>query len=419
MEKELFVHINLSGKTHFVGRLWIHERKGVERASFEYSRTWRESALRFSLEPALSLGEGRFHTDKALFGSIGDSAPDRWGRMLMDRLEAREAVREDRKARRLKESDYLLMVDDRTRQGALRFSADPDGSFLASYESFHIPPLVNLGKLLSRSNRIVNQTEMDEDLRDMFAPGSSLGGARPKAVVLDQNNDLLIAKFPSPKDEWNVELWEYLAFKMAKKAGIPVPDFELQNISGHHVLLLRRFDRVGQNIRVPFLSAMGMLDARDGDRRSYLEIAESLIEHGASAEQDLKDLWRRIMFNILVSNVDDHLRNHGFLFDQKNNGWRLSPIYDLEPMPEHVKGRFLHTNIDMNNNSASLDLAFDVAEEFYLTPSEARDIAREVGEAVKGWRKNAELAGAGKREIDFMSSAFEHEDLRQALRSKT
>lgn len=415
METELFVHIDLSGKPHFVGRLWIHERKGVERASFEYAKSWKDSHLSFSLDPALSLGEGRFHTDKALFGSIGDSAPDRWGRMLMNRLEAREAVQEGRKARRLKESDYLLLVDDRTRQGALRFSADLDGPFLASYESFHIPPLVSLGKLLSRSNRIVNQTEIEEDLRDMFAPGSSLGGARPKAVVVDQNNDLLIAKFSSPKDEWDVELWEYLTFKMAKKAGIPVPDFELRNISGHHVLLLRRFDRAGQNIRVPFLSAMSMLDAREGERRSYLEIAESLVEHGASAKQDLKDLWRRIVFNILVSNVDDHLRNHGFLFEQPNNGWRLSPIYDLEPMPEHVKGRFLHTNVDMDNSSASLDLAFDVAQEFYLTASAARNIAREVGEAVRGWRKGAELAGAGKREVDFMSSAFEHENLRKAL----
>jgi len=421
MEKELLVSIDLSGTPHFVGRLWIHERRGRERASFEYSKEWRSLPSAFSLEPALSLGAGKFHTDKALFGSVGDSAPDRWGRMLMNRFEAREAHRKNRKARRLKESDYLLMVDDRTRQGALRFSTSPDGSFLTSYESFPIPPLVDLEKLVSRATKIENQDDLPsgEDLRDMFAPGSSLGGARPKAVVVDQNKNLFIAKFPSPKDEWDVELWEYVALKMAKRVWIPVPDFELQNISGQHVLLLKRFDRDGADIRIPFLSAMSMLSANDGDRRSYLDIAEALIEHGASTRKDLENLWRRLVFNILVSNLDDHLRNHGFLYDQEHMGWRLSPIYDLEPLPEQVKGRYLQTCIDLENNSASLDLAFEVAEEFSLTQSEARKIAKEVGESTKNWRREAEQAGAGKKEIDFMSSAFEHENLSLALRGHT
>jgi serine/threonine-protein kinase HipA len=235
------------------------------------------------------------------------------------------------------------------------------------------------------------------------------------AVVVGQDNELLIAKFPSPKDEWNVELWEAVALKLARKAGIPVPDFWLQNISGQHVLLLKRFDRGGENIRIPYLSAMSMLSANDGDRRSYLDIAEALNEHGAETKKDLEDLWRRLVFNILVSNLDDHLRNHGFLYDQKLMGWRLSPIYDLEPLPEHVKGRFLQTCIDVENNRASLDLAFEVAEEFDLTSAEARKTAKEVGESTKSWRREAEQAGAGKKEIDFMSSAFEHENLKKAL----
>ncbi len=414
MRKEILVHIDLHGKPYFAGCLWLHERKGSASATFEYSQEWRSSSSCFSLEPALIVGEGKFHTGKALFGSIGDSAPDRWGRTLMDRMEAREARKEGRKARKLRESDYLLKVDDRTRQGALRFSTSPAGPFLASCSDIHIPPLIELGKLLNASNRIVNREETDQDLQDIVEPGSSLGGARPKAMVIDSSNNLLIAKFPSPKDEWDVELWEFLSLKMAKKAGIPVPDFRIEKILGKSVLLLDRFDRQGLQKRIPFISAMSMLGASDGETRSYLEIGESLIEYGANAQKDLKDLWRRIVFNIMVSNLDDHLRNHGFLYNSPS-GWRLSPVYDLEPVPEHIKSRFLSTNIDLHDSTATLDLAYEVAEEFGLTLSEANDIVKEVANAVKNWNKTATRFGASKQEIDFMSSAFEHNELSRAL----
>jgi serine/threonine-protein kinase HipA len=311
-------------------------------------------------------------------------------------------------------SDYLLIVDDRTRQGALRFSMTEKGPFLASYTDVHIPPLIQLGKLLGASEKIVQGEEIDKDIRDIFEPGSSLGGARPKAVV-SEGNRLLIAKFPSPKDEWDVELWEFLALRMAQKAGIIVPDFRLEKVLGKNILLLCRFDRAENQTRIPFLSAMSMLGASDGETRSYIEIAESLMEYGAWPTGDLKSLWRRIVFNIMISNVDDHLRNHGFLYDGQS-GWRLSPVYDLEPTPEHVKARYLQTNINENDGTASLGLAYEVIDEFGIRISEAREIVKDVANAVRDWDKDAKRFGAAKSEIDFMSSAFEHDDLIQALK---
>lgn len=407
MAKEILVFIDLDGVSYPVGNLWAYERQGIERASFRYASQWLSAPHCFPIEPSLPLGEGTYHTERPLFGSMGDAAPDRWGRMLMNRMESREAARESRRARKLGESDYPLMVDDRARQGALRFATEQNGPFLSCRPDSHIPPMVELGKLLDRSGRVINQEEKDQELQDIWAPGSSLGGARPKASVVDPEGALWIAKFPSPKDEWDVELWEAVALGMAKKLKMPVPEFRLQNISGTNVLLTKRFDR-RKKYRIPFVSAMTMLDARDMEPRSYLEIAEAIISHGAAAEGDLKGLWQRMVFNVLVSNLDDHLRNHGFLYDRKLSGWWLSPIYDLEPVPESAKARFLQTAITPGNNAASMELAFEVAEEFGFTLREAKGIAREMGKTVRGWKKQATLLGASKREVDFMASAFEH-----------
>ena len=417
MSREIFVHMDLKGKAYFVGRLWIHLSKGHERASFEYSSEWRSSPVHFSLEPALEIGEGTFHTDKALFGSIGDSAPDRWGRLLMERREARRARSEKRRARKLHESDYLLMVNDLVRQGSLRFSESIGGSFLATETDIPIPPIVYLERLLTASDRIQAREEMDEDIRDLVDPGASIGGARPKASVFDNEGNLLIAKFPSRNDDWDVELWEFLSFRMAKRASLSVPEFRLEKIQNRNLLLLKRFDRRRQEVRIPFLSAMSMLEASDGDHGSYLDLGEILREYGSSPGEDLENLWRRMVFNIMISNVDDHLRNHGFLY-QGTSGWRLSPVYDLEPTPEHKKPRVLHTRIDFYDGTASLELAYEVAEEFGLDPGKARRIAKEVAMAVKDWDKEAIRFGAGKDEVEHMRSAFDHGDLDQALKGK-
>lgn len=415
MEKEILVYVDLAGVPQLVGRLWAHTRRDRESASFEYAKSWLEHPERFSLEPALGLGPGPYHTaaGRALFGAIGDSAPDRWGRVLMRRAERIRADREGRAPRAVREIDCLLLVDDEARQGALRFAEREGGPFLAGQSETKIPPFLELPRLLSAAEHVLSDTESDDDLRLLLAPGSSLGGARPKASVRDRSGHLAIAKFPSEGDEVRTVLWEAVALTLAKKAGIPVPTWRLETIARQPVLLLRRFDR-DRDIRVPFLSAMSMLDAIDNETRSYMEFVDVLRQHGASPLEDMHGLWRRIVFNILISNTDDHLRNHGFLWTG-TAGWQLSPAYDLNPVPADIKPRVLTTAIDLENTTASLDLAFEVAEYFELQVQEARRIARQVGQAVAKWRPEAAKLGLTKMEINRMASAFEHADLKAAL----
>jgi len=415
MEKEVLVYLDLDATPYLVGRLWAHTRKGRESASFEYDKSWLAHPERFSLEPALALGPGPYHTaaGRALFGAIGDSAPDRWGRVLMRRAERLRAEREKRAPRAVREIDCLLLVDDEARQGALRFAEQEGGPFLAGHSQTRIPPFVELPRLLSAAEHVLSGTDSDDDLRLLLAPGSSLGGARPKASVRDRAGHLAIAKFPKEGDPVNTVLWEALALTLAKKAGIPVPAWRLETVARQPVLVLRRFDRE-RGIRVPFLSAMSMLDAKDNETRSYMEFVDVLRQHGAEAKEDMHGLWRRIVLSILISNTDDHLRNHGFLWTGPA-GWRLSPAYDLNPVPADIKPRILTTSIDLEDATASLDLAFEVAAYFELEPGQARKIAAEVGQAVAKWRKEAAKLGLTAAEIDRMASAFEHNDLKAAL----
>jgi hypothetical protein len=340
MSREIFVHIALGKENIFVGRLWFHSKKGKESASFEYDRNWLAHPEKFALEPALKLIEGVFHTgdDHGIFGAIGDSAPDRWGRVLMRRSEGRRAKSEKKTARTLTESDYLLGVNDELRQGALRFS------------------------------------EKD--------------------------------------DEFAVEKWEAVALTLAKNSGIKIPEFSLIKIGKKPVLIVKRFDRI-KKTRVPFLSAMSMLQARDNEQHSYLEIADALAQNGAAPKEDMKQLWRRIVFNVLISNTDDHLRNHGFLYESQK-GWRLSPAYDLNPTPIEIKPRILTTAIDLNDTTASLETALSVAKDFRLEKSEANKIIKEVAKAVSKWREVSKNFDITKKEIERMASAFEHEDLEMA-----
>ena len=415
METNVFVYVELAGKSHLLGRLWARTRKSKESATFEYDPGWLEYADRFSLEPALMLDPGPFHTPsgKALFGALGDSAPDRWGRVLMRRMERRRADLAGETPRSLMEIDYLLMVDDEARQGALRFSREKEGSFLAAHETPRIPPLIDLPQLLSAAEHVVGESDSDEDLRLLLAPGSSLGGARPKASVRDRDGHLIIAKFPHKDDEVNTVLWEAVALSLAAKAGIPVPEWRLELVLDKPVLLLRRFDRT-QALRIPFLSAMSMLGARDNETRSYLEFVDALRQYGAYPKQDMHALWRRIIFNILISNTDDHLRNHGFLYVD-SAGWSLSPAYDLNPVPVDIKLRVLATAIDLDDSTASLELAMSVVGYFELDEDKARVIVAEVGKAVSSWRAVAVRVGLTPTEMKRMASAFEHEDLREAV----
>jgi serine/threonine-protein kinase HipA len=409
------VHIDFAGGLRRVGTLHRQPRRGGEAVIFEYHPDWLADALRFSLEPALALGQGAFvpAAGLSMFGSIGDSAPDTWGRRLMQRAERRQAERDGRSPRTLSEADYLLGVADISRLGALRFRGVGEAVFQASTQA-GVPGLVELGRLMGVTERILHDEETDEDLTIIFAPGSSLGGARPKASVIDQHGRLSIAKFPKETDEYSIELWEEVALRLAERAGIRTPAHELLNVAGKQVLLSRRFDREAGTIRIPFLSALSMMGLKDGERGSYPELVDVLTQHGAVAKEDAAELYRRMVFNVLISNVDDHLRNHGFLWTGQG-GWTLSPAYDLNPTPTDVRPRILTTNIDLDEGTCDLALVESVAELFGLGLKPARQIIAEVGAATQTWRDVAAATGARPAEIQRMQSAFEHGDLERAI----
>jgi serine/threonine-protein kinase HipA len=411
---DIEVHIDFAPGPKRVGTLHRHARRGGEAISFEYHTAWLDDAARFSLEPALSLGRGAFVPPDGfpVFGSIGDSAPDTWGRRLMQRSERRRAEREGRAVRTLQELDYLLGVSDVSRLGALRFRHIGEDLF-QSPTAVGVPGLVELGRLLQVTERILRNEETDEDLQLIFAPGSSLGGARPKTSVIDQHGHLSIAKFPKETDEYSIELWEFVALTLAKQAGIRTPDHELIRVADRPVLLSRRFDRV-PGTRVPFLSALSMLGLKDGERGSYPELVDILTVHGAQVRADARELYRRMLLNVLISNVDDHLRNHGFLWAGRT-GWTLSPIYDLNPTPTDIRPRILTTNISLDEATCDMDLVLSTAEFFGLGLQEAKSIAKEVATVTSTWRKAAAGAGASQSEIRRMSSAFEHNDVSRAI----
>jgi serine/threonine-protein kinase HipA len=413
MSLTIRVYVDLQGVCHNVGTLWTRHHRGRDSASFEYAKSWLIHPERFALEPALQLISGSNHTQagRALFGAIGDSAPDRWGRVLIQRAGRQSARVENRTPRTLSEADYLLGIGDFTRQGALRFCLQ-DNEFLAPQEAKSIPPIISLGALMQAARRIHADAEEDGDLQLLLAPGSSLGGARAKASVIESNGGgLAIAKFPQVNDGWSVTIWEMVALDLAENAGIQVPRRRIQRIGDKNILIVQRFDRVGQ-LRIPFLSAMSMLSASDNEAHSYLEIVDAIRLYGSAPEQDLKQLWRRIVFSILISNTDDHLRNHGFLYDGK--GWRLSPAYDLNPTPIDIKQRFLSLAIDEADNTAALELAYAVAPQFGLQQEQAKQIIREVVCSVITWRKVGLQYGIALHEIDRIASAFEHKEMDSA-----
>ena len=412
MERELLVYLDIDREPVLVGRLWARERTGRETSSFVYDPTWIRRRGAFALAPSLSLTPGPHHAAKGLLSAFSDSAPDAWGRKLMLRQERARARKAGTTPRSLFEIDFLAGVDDRTRLGAVRFKDATGGEFLAHTER-PVPPLIDLPQLLSATGRIERDRETDEDLLLVLAPGTSLGGARPKATVRDTNGKLMVAKFPKKDDDWPVTLWEAVVLALAEKAGITVPTWRLETIAKKPVLLLTRFDRGDGDMRIPFMSAMTAIDATDhGDQRSYLELVDALRQMGSQPELDAKQLWRRVVFNMLVSNTDDHLRNHAFL--REATGWRLSPAYDMNPCPVDVRPRVHALAIDDTDPTASLDTAFEVAPRFGLSLTEARGIAKEVGAAVVTWRAVAKSFKLTAGQIERMASAFDHADLAEA-----
>jgi serine/threonine-protein kinase HipA len=406
-----------------LGRLYTHRTAAKEIFDFEFDSAFLKcrDLANLRLDPRLGLFEGRQYPGQGqdTFGTFADASPDRWGRLLMRRrLErAQRAGLADPKSR-LYESDYLLGVHDTYRVGALRFRRNADGAFLDNQHGIAAPPFVQLRALEAASlalERDEDNTDRqaDEWLRILIAPGGSLGGARPKASVIDPQGHLWIAKFPSVRDEHNVGAWEMLVHTLAKACGLNVPDALVRRFgSPHHTFLVKRFDRTADSRRLHFASAMNLTDHHDGDDAStgasYLEIARVLMSEGAQTNVDLRELWSRIVFNLLVSNTDDHLRNHGFLLDS-GRGWRLSPAFDMNPVP-HAHG--LKLNISEVDNAMDPELARSVASYFRITVGDANDIIERQQQVVSQWRIIADSLGISAQEQRRLADAFSASEYR-------
>lgn len=400
-ERAVEVTLDLAGREVVVGTLWPHDKS----STFRYAADYLANPLAYALDPALPLSSSTTHTPpgKVLPNAFSDAAPDRWGQNLARRAERERAAAVDTTPRTLSAVDFLLAVNDVLRQGALRFRRP------GTFEYFTpgvtgVPREVSLASLLRTTDQLVgHEYSSPSDLRDLIAAGSSLGGARPKAAVVNSGGVLTIAKFPRRgSDDWDVIGWEAATLDLARGAGITVPRSRLILVGGRRVLLVERFDRTGDR-RLGYASALTLLEASDGDRRSYLEIAEALAQFGSASSVDNSQLFRRVIFSILVSNTDDHLRNHGFL--RAVNGWRLSPAFDLNPDPE-TPGT-LSTAIDFSDNSADIALALDNAEYFGLDAPTARAVVTEVEQATRDWRQAAAQLGLAAGEINLMAAAFD------------
>lgn len=399
------VYVAAADRHEHAGTLYAHRRRGTESATFTYAGGYLASSGAYALDPELPLMGGARQTrvGRPLFGALTDCAPDRWGRTLLTRREAALARAERRTTRTLGEIDYLLGVRDDLRQGALRLRVD-DGPFLADHDT-GVPALTDLPALLDLAARAERDTADLSDLHRLVRAGSSLGGARPKAHVRDVSGRLAIAKFPSAdRDTWNVMAWEKVALDLAHLAGIDVPSSRLLRLAGRSVLVLERFDRTAAGDRIGYVSAMTMLEASDGERRSYLEIAEVIENTSACATADLHELWRRLAFTVLVSNTDDHLRNHGFLHE-RGDVWRLSPAFDVNPTPASG-ATYLSTAIDDADDAASPASVLGVADYFRLTRDQARATIRSVAQVVSGWRTVAARHRLSTAEISAMEPAF-------------
>ncbi|WP_218063937.1 type II toxin-antitoxin system HipA family toxin [Arthrobacter wenxiniae] len=403
--------VDISGTTRIAGTLWFHHR-GKQSATFRYAEEYLAEKGSYALDPALPLGTGVFQTrpGQAMFNAFSDGAPDRWGKNLLRREERDRAERTSSTPRTLLPADFLLGVRDDVRQGAIRYRDIVGGGFLSNH-AHAVPHLVELGRLLGAVDRLDAEQPVNQDIRDLMDAGGSLGGARPKASVIMPGGRLAIAKFPRKgSDEWDVMRWENLELDLAVRCGISVAPYQLVEAAGRPILLVERFDRIhGQ--RVGFASALTMLESDDGEQRSYLEIVDVIESHSVRATEDLRELFTRIAFNILTSNTDDHLRNHGFLRPE-GDGWTLSPAFDLNPAP-HSPGR-LSTTIEFDDDDADIGLLLSTAGYYRLTEARARQIILDVEETTSGWATLARSVGLPGPEIALMAMAYDTDQRRAA-----
>lgn len=391
-----------------VGWLFRDAGRRGELIRFEYDTAWLEDARSFAIEPLLPLNQGPFHAQDAAQppGVFEDCSPDRWGKLLMDRREAIEAREQGRQRRALRPWDYLTGVDDGTRMGGLRLR-DPDGgTYVASLQP-SAPPLTSLRELEAAA-RLVEQgadEQLDKQIRQLLVPGGSLGGARPKASFVDERGELWLAKFPSTEDRIDVGLWEFIAYRLSIAAGIDMPEARLLSLSDRgHTFAVRRFDRDGTGRRM-YASAKTLLDM-ESDGASYLDLAMAVQDNGAegSVEPGLHELFRRAVFNVLIGNRDDHLRNHGFL--REPTGWRLAPAFDVNPNPD----KDVHV-LTLDEADPTPDTSVLAAQHAYfrLGAEAAKAIIEEVRAAVRAWPSEAREQGAGRHTVSLMEAVIDPE----------
>ena len=397
----LYVYAGWLEDTPLIGKIYQDNNNAQEVYSFEYDQAWLKNC-NFYIDPNVYSYEGRQYSNEKTFGFISDCLPDRWGRTLLDRNESIVSKLENRRAKKLNDIDYLLRTNDYLRTGGLRFKLEKDGEFVANSNSYSIPVFTNLKQLEQTSICLEKTSNYDKYLKDLLSPGSSLGGARPKASVMDDNGELWIAKFPSKNDDYDVGAFEKLSYDLAKMCGIKVSESKIIKFSEYgSTFLTKRFDRI-KTKRIHFSSAMNLLNKKDGEVASYIEIASFIRENGGNPKDDLKELFKRLVFNMVISNTDDHLRNHGFLLIK--NKWELSPAYDLNPV---IDKDYLSLNISDNDSYISFDILSDVNKYFSISKIEAETIVENIKRTVKNnWVNIAKKHKIKKEEIEYMKTAF-------------
>ena len=410
--KKLYVYADFDWlkEIELIGELGYESLRGSDSYCFIFSDDWLKKHGDLFLSDDLNNYPGQQYTQpgKDIFGCFSDALPDRWGRTLLLRREQLAAMEEKRPVRRLSSFDFLTGIDDFSRMGAFRFKEDSDGEFINVSESLKIPPLTDIRELIAASAEI-ERSEEDNVLPDrkwiaqLVQPGSSLGGARPKASVIDTNKTLYVAKFPSRKDDYDAGLWEHFSHLLAAKAGINAAKTKvIATGEKYHTLLS---DRTKDGQRIHFASAMTLLGLNDGDNATtghgYLDIVDFIIQNCTDVDRNLQELYRRVAFNICIGNSDDHLRNHGFLLTAK--GWTLSPAYDMNP----TQNEYQNLLISATSNKADLNILLDACGDYMLNCKTAEDIISEVTEAVKGWREWAVRLGIFKREMEIFSGILD------------
>ena len=412
--KKLFVYADFDWlkEAELVGELGYESLRGSDSYSFKFADSWIKKYNAIALSDDLNNYPGIQYTqpEKDIFGCFADALPDRWGRTLFLRREQILAQEENRPVRRLSSFDFLTGIDDHSRMGGFRFKETPDGEFINTNNTLRVPPLTDLRELIAASKEIersegANIIPEKKWITQLVQPGSSLGGARPKANVIDENHNIFMAKFPSLNDDYDVGIWEHFCHLLAKNAGINAAETKVVTTNDkHHTLLSHRFDRTYAGRRIHFASAMTLLGLNDGDNATtghgYIDIVDFIISGCTDVDANLRELFRRVAFNICVGNSDDHFRNHGFLLTAK--GWTLSPAYDMNPTLND------HQSLLINNktNTADLSILLDSCDEYMLTHEVAKGIIDEVLEAVKGWRTLANRLGIAKREMNLFEGVF-------------